>query len=48
MTDDELASEISRPVDCQRTTPDEELVSSQLGQLEDDVLPPSQNRHDPC
>jgi hypothetical protein len=47
MTDDELASEISRPVDCQRTTPDEELVSGRLGQLEDDVLPPSQNRHDP-
>jgi len=47
MANDELAREISRTVDCQRTTPDEELVSGRLGQLEDDVLPPSQNRHDP-
>src|SRR2546423_1177945 len=47
VADDELPGEVSRPVDGQRATPDQELVSSRSGQVNDDLLPPGQDRHDP-
>src|SRR5229473_1376035 len=47
MANDELASEVSRPVDGEGAAPDEELIPGRLGQLENDLLPPGQNWHDP-
>src|SRR5712671_4219518 len=47
VADDELPGEVSRSVDGQRATPDQELVSSRIGQVNDDLLPPGQDRHDP-
>ncbi len=45
MTDDEFAGKVPGPVDGKGPAPDEELVPSRGRQFEDDLLPPSQDRH---